>query len=337
MAGGGAMTVTSGRSQQQGAALITVLMIVAIVVVLAVDMSARLQLQIQRQHNLQQQQQAFWYAMGAEAFSKVLLKRSLQGESSVHLGQDWAQQGASFMVEDGQIAGEIRDLNNCFNLNALQKQPDRNQGQQQTMAQRAFLRLVEQVGGELSMPAENLLARLTDWLDEDSLLNSAGGAEQDDYAALQFPYYTANSLMASETELRLILDLTAADYQLLLPYICVLPENEQLQINVNTLTEQTAVLLQALLPELTEAQAQEAVLNRPEKGYADVESFLQSSALAGISVPDEVKNILQVQSAYFQLQATTAYLESGFRLTTTFKREENNAIRVLARRFGGQG
>lgn len=329
----------SNKRQQQGVALLTVLMIVAIVAVIAVAMSGRLQLQLQRQQNIQQQQQAFWYAMSAEAFSRVLLRRALQDESTVHLGQDWAQQGASFMVEDGQIAGEIVDLTSCFNLNALQQQPERTQSgrPQQTLAQRSFQRLLEQVAPELSMPAEYLTARISDWLDEDSLLNTAGGAEQDDYASLQFPYYTANSLMVSESELRLMLDLTVADYQLLRPYICVIPQSNTLKLNVNTLTEDSAVLLSALLPELSLAQAQELILGRPEDGFSDIESFLQSSVLNGISVPEDVKSALTVTSGYFKLQATTAYLDSGFRLTVIFKREENNAIKVLARRFGGQG
>jgi len=329
----------SQHKRQRGVALLTVLMIVAIVAVIAVSMSGRLQLQLQRQQNLQQQQQAFWYAMGAEAFTRVLLRRSLQGEETVHLGQDWAQQGASFVVDDGQIAGEIQDLHSCFNLNALQLQPERTQGGQlqQTLAQRTFQRLLEQVAPELSMPAEYLTARVSDWLDADSMLNTAGGAEQDDYASLQFPYYTANSLMVSETELRLMLDITPADYQLLLPYICVVPQSAALKINVNTLTEETAVLLSALLPELSLAQAQEAILSRPEEGFSDIASFLQSSPLAGITVPEDVKSVLTVKSEHFKLLATTAYLESGFRLTVIFKREENNAIRVLARRFGGQG
>ncbi len=327
------------RQQQTGVALVTVIMVVAIVSVIAVSMSGRLQLQLQRQQNIQQQQQAFWYAMGAEAFARVLLRRSLQGAEVVHLNQDWAQQGASFMVEDGQIAGEIQDLHSCFNLNALQQQPNRTQpGQlQQTLAQRSFQRLLEQVAPELSMPADYLTARVSDWLDEDSLLNTAGGAEQDDYASLQFPYYTANSLMVSVSELRLILDLTVADYQQLLPYVCVVPEQSQWQLNVNTLTEDSAVLLAALLPELSVAQAQDAILARPEEGYTDIESFLQTEPLAGITVPEDVKEVLTVKSDHFTLLATTAYLDAGFRLTVVFKREENNAIRVLARRFGGQG
>lgn len=325
--------------RQRGVALLTVLMIVALVAVIAIAMSGRLQLQLQRQQNLQQQEQAFWYGMAAEAFAKVLLRRSLQDQDTVHLGQDWAQQGASFVVENGNIAGEIQDLHSCFNLNVLQQQPERSQSGriQPTLAQRSFQRLLEQVAPELSMPAEYLTARISDWVDTDSLLNTAGGAEQDDYAGLQFPYYTANSLMVAESELRLILDLTPADYQLLLPYICVIPQNTNFKINVNTLSEESAVILAALLPELSQEQAQEVILSRPEEGFTDIDSFLQHSVLAGLTISDEVKAVLSVKSEYFKLQATTAYLESGFRLTVIFKREENDTIKVLARRFGGQG
>lgn len=325
--------------RQTGVALLTVLLIITVVAVIALNMNGRLQLQMQRQQNQQQQHQAFWYAMGAESFARVLLKRSLQGQENVHLGQDWAQEGASFLVENGQIAGEISDLNSCFNLNALQQQPERTQGVQiqQTLAQQTFQRLLEQVAPDLSMPAEYLVARISDWLDEDGLLNTAGGAEQDDYASLAFPYFTANSLMVSETELRLILGVTPADYKLLLPYICVIPESKALILNVNTLAIEHAALLTALLPELDLAKAEEALSERPEEGYADVDAFLQSAALAGVVVPEDAKKVLSVTSEHFKLQATAAYLESGFRLTVLFKREENNAIRVLARRFGGQG
>ncbi|MFN3711986.1 MAG: type II secretion system minor pseudopilin GspK, partial [Alishewanella aestuarii] len=127
----------SVANKHSGAALITVLFVMVIVVVMAVSMSGRLQLQIQRQSNLSQQQQAFWYAMGAEAFARVLLTRTLAGEETVHLGQDWAQQGASFPVDNGTIAGDISDLQACFNLNALQQAGEQSSGtQQQSVAQR---------------------------------------------------------------------------------------------------------------------------------------------------------------------------------------------------------
>lgn len=324
--------------KQGGVALVAVLMIIAIVVVIAVNMTGRLQLQLQRQQNMQQQQQAFWYAMGAEQFARVLLARSLAGQETVNLSQDWALQGAAFPVENGTIAGDITDLRSCFNLNALQTVPQQSGSRtEQSAVQKAFQRLLELKAGELSMPAEYLTARIGDWLDEDGLLSTAGSAEEDDYAALQFPYYTANSLMVSVSELRVILDVTPADYQLLMPFVCVVPEDNSLLLNVNTLTEHTAVLLAALIPELTEQAALDIIANRPEEGFTTLEELFATAELSAITVPDDVKTMLVLKSNSFQLTATAAYLESGFVLTSVLKINDNNQVKVLARRFGGQG
>ena len=326
------------KRKQQGVALVAVLMIIAIVVVIAVNMTGRLQLQLQRQQNIQQQQQAFWYAMGAEQFARVLLSRTLAGQETVHLGQDWALSGASFPVENGTIAGDISDLRSCFNLNALQNVVPASGGRvEQTAAQKAFVRLLELKATELSIPAEYLSARLGDWLDEDSLLSSAGSAEDDDYAALRFAYYSANTLMASVSELRVILDITAADYQLLAPLVCVVPEDNSLLLNVNTLTEDSAVLLAAAIPELSEQAALDIIAERPEQGFTSLDELFALPQLSSITVPDDAKSLLSLKSDSFQLTATTAYLESGFVLTSVLKINDNNQVKVLARRFGGQG
>ena len=326
------------KRKQQGVALVAVLMIIAIVVVIAVNMTGRLQLQLQRQQNIQQQQQAFWYAMGAEQFARVLLSRTLAGQETVHLGQDWALSGASFPVENGTIAGDVSDLRSCFNLNALQNVVPASGGRvEQTAAQKAFVRLLELKATELSIPAEYLSARLGDWLDEDSLLSSAGSAEDDDYAALRFAYYSANTLMASVSELRVILDITAADYQLLAPLVCVVPEDNSLLLNVNTLTEDSAVLLAAVIPELSEQAALDIIAERPEQGFASLDELFALPQLSSITVPDDAKSLLSLKSDSFQLTATAAYLESGFVLTSVLKINDNNQVKVLARRFGGPG
>lgn len=326
------------RQQQTGVALVAVLMVIAIIVVIAVNMTGRLQLQLQRQQNIQQQQQAFWYAMGAEQFGRVLLTRTVVGQETVNLSQDWALQGATFPVDNGTISGDIRDLRSCFNLNALQNNARQSGSRvEQSPAQKAFQRLLELKATELSMPAEYLTARVSDWLDEDSLLSGPGSAEDDDYAALTYPYYTGNGLMASVSELRVMLDLTPADYQLLQSYICVVPEDSKLLLNVNTLTEDTVVLLSALIPELTEQGAADVLAERPEEGFTSVEEIFALPALAGIKVEDNVKSMLSVKSDSFELTATAAYLESGFVLTSVLKINDNNQIGVVARRFGGQG
>jgi len=360
------------RHKHQGVALIAVLMVVALVVVIAVSMSGRLQLQLQRQLNLQDRQQALWLALGAEEFSKNLLKRTAAGKDTVNLSQEWAAQGATFPVEQGSISGKITDLQSCFNLNALQKaqeplQPgnnrdpnnqDQNQDQDQqqagnqekekppgpnakgvpvlTPAQQSFQRLLEQSASELSMPAEYLVARLTDWLDADTVLQSAGGAEENDYAALEFPYYTANSLMVSKSELRVLLDMTAADYALVAPLVCVIPQQYQLQLNVNTISEQQAALLSGLIPGLTEDEAQALISSRPEKGFENVEQFFASSQLSGLQLSNESKALFSVTSGYFQAELTVQLADSSFKLTSVLKVNDNQ-VQVVARRFGGQG
>jgi general secretion pathway protein K len=353
--------------KQQGVALIAVLMVVALVVVIAVSMSGRLQLQLQRQLNLQDRQQALWLALGAEEFSKNLLKRTVAGKDNVNLSQEWAAQGATFPVEQGSISGKITDLQSCFNLNSLQRaqEPLKNnsvadaksdQDQQQnngegrekaaakaksgvavqTPAQQGFQRLLEQSASELSIPAEYLVARLTDWLDADSTLQSAGGAEENDYAALEFPYYTANSLMVSKSELRVLLDMTAADYALVAPLVCVIPQQYMLQLNVNTITEQQAPVLAGLIPGLTQDQAQALIAGRPEKGFENIDQFFASSQLSGLQLSNDLKALFSVTSSYFQAELTVQLAESSFKLTSVLKVNDKK-VQVVARRFGGQG
>ncbi|MCT6701284.1 type II secretion system minor pseudopilin GspK [Rheinheimera sp. 4Y26] len=387
----GIMIKRSSLRRQSGVALIAVMMVVALVVVIAVSMSGRLQLQLQRQLNLMERQQALWLALGAEEFSRQLLKTSVAGKETVNLSQPWAAEAATFPVEQGSISGKITDLQGCFNLNALQlpakngsgqngqnsdaernrdgeqnrnseqntngegqnsaadNNPEQNRnnqqlaarnnrtGQQATPAQQAMQRLLEQSASDLSMPAEYLVARLTDWLDADNQLQSAGGAEENDYAALEFPYYSANSLMVSKSELRQILDVTPADYALVAPLVCVIPQQSLLQLNVNTLTEAQAAVLAGMIPGLALDDAQALIAGRPEKGFDSLDQFWASSQLSGLAIPDDVKTMFSVKSRFFQAELTVQLADSSFKLTSVFKVDDNQAVQVVARRFGGPG
>ncbi len=361
--------------KQQGVALIAVMMVVAFVVLIAVSMSGRLQLELQRQINLQQRQQAIWLALGAEQFIQRLLKKSASGKETTNLSQEWATQGAVFPVEQATISGTVTDLQACFNLNSLlpagNNNPGTNQGNnsgdssnpnnntgrdgntpnndnvaesanrakpgQQTPAQQAFLRLLEQNAVDLSLPPDYLVARVTDWLDPDSTLQSAGGAEENDYAALEMPYYSANSLMVSKSELRVILDMTPADYALVAPLVCVIPQVSTLQLNVNTMTEQQAPVLAALIPGLTEDDAKSVINGRPEKGYDSVDDFFSSNSSVFSQTPTaEVKALFAVKSAYFQAEISIDTADSNFSMTSLLKLDDEQ-VQVLARRFGGPG
>jgi len=376
--------------QQRGVALITVMMVLAMVVLIAVTMSGRLQLELQRQINTQQRQQALWLALGAEQFIQRLLKQSVLDKETTNLSQQWATQGVVFPVGQATISGTITDMQACFNLNSLlpnrtvanpsngggrnnadgansadgtspaadsagtnagtsggdpnaagnQESGDLRSGdnrnpRQQSAQRQAFIRLLEQNAQDLSIPPDYLLARLVDWLDADSTLQSAGGAEESDYAALERPYYTANSLMVSKSELRTILDITPADYQLVAPLVCVIPQQSQLPVNINTLQEAQAPILAALIPNLSVDDAKTVIASRPTQGYDSVDAFFsQNTQLLRAGVTDQIKALFSVKSTYFQAVIEIDTADSSFSLTTLFKLE-NNQVQVVARRIGG--
>ena len=113
-------SINFNRSRQQGVALITVMLIVALASIIAAQMTTRLQTQMQRSTNISFNQQAYWYAMGAEAFTKRVLMKVLKDEPDVtHLEQIWAEGGSNYPVDFGEISGVISDLQSCLNLNAL--------------------------------------------------------------------------------------------------------------------------------------------------------------------------------------------------------------------------
>lgn len=78
--------------QQRGVALIIVLLIVALVSVLATQMGSRLQLQVKRASNIKDNNQAYWYAMGAEQYAQKSIKFLLENSDGViNLNQQWSE------------------------------------------------------------------------------------------------------------------------------------------------------------------------------------------------------------------------------------------------------
>ena len=106
-------------AKQQGVALMIVLMIVALVAVLATEMGTRLQLQVQRTMNLKDNNQAYWYAMGAEAFARKSIQSLIEESPNViSIDQPWAQE-FTYPLENGGLTANLDDLQACFNLNAI--------------------------------------------------------------------------------------------------------------------------------------------------------------------------------------------------------------------------
>jgi len=321
-----------------GVALITVLLIVALAAVLATQMTARLQLQMQRTNNITLNQQAYWYAMGAEAFAKTILITTFEDEKDVtHLEQMWAQGETSFPVDFGTITGEIFDMQACFNLNALRI--DRSTlpaGTNKPAMQTAFEELIISLGveGVTQFEAEYMTDALVDWLDKDSAIASAGGAEDNDYSSREFPYLPANHYLSSITELRLIEHFTVPVINKLKEYVCVLPNDNLHKLNINTISSDQPELLQAFLG-IPKEDVENALANREGDGFKTVEEFFSLPEIVrNKDITDAQKKQFVVDSQYFKLTSTASFNNSYFALSTLMKVEENNNISVVSRTIG---
>lgn len=341
------MILLAKAHKQKGVALITVMLIVALCAVIASQMTARLQFQMQRSANIAFNHQAYWYAMGAEAFTKrVLITAFKEDENVTHLGQIWAQGQTTYPVEFGQISGEITDLQSCLNLNALRAPLNDNhsdndkRGGNTNKADKVPARLALeallinlQLDNVTQFEAESMADALTDWLDENNSISSVGGAEDNDYASREFPYLAANHYLASINELRVIEHFTPAIINAIKPYVCVIPMSDAHQININTLNAEQPELLQALL-DSTLDEAQEILSAREKEGFAGIDDFYNLPEVEKLKNFESIKDQFVVDSEYFKLKASASFNDSFFAMNSVMKITDNKYIDVISRTIG---
>jgi general secretion pathway protein K len=181
--------------------------------------------------------------------------------------------------------------------------------------------------------AESMVDALTDWLDEDDAIVSPSGAEDNDYAAREFPYLTANNYLASINELRLIEHFTLPVINALKDYVCVLPSNDLFKINVNTLTTEKAKLLEAIL-EISAGDAEQILSARDTKGFKNIEEFFNLPEVSKLNLNNGQKESFVVDSEYFTLKASTEFNQSYFFLNSILAVDDSNNITVISRKIG---
>ncbi|QOL26594.1 type II secretion system minor pseudopilin GspK [Thalassotalea sp. LPB0316] len=322
--------------RQQGVVLISVLLIIALATIVASQMSNRIMGQLQRASNIEVNQQAYWYAMGAEAFAKRVIETVVdQDPDFINLSQIWAQGETTYPVDNGQIVGEISDLQACFNLNALRPLADDSDNNEKSVQRLGFERLLVNLAMEDvdQFTAEYMVDALIDWLDENSSIVSAGGAEDNDYAGREFPYLAANHYLADISELRVIEHFTMSAINQLKDYVCVLPNTNLHKLNVNTISEEHAVLLQSFL-DISLEDAQEIISERGESGFEKIDDVLALQVLTNAKLTSQEKEQLTVDSDYFQLSSRASFNNSFFTLVSTLKVENNKRVDVIRRSVG---
>ncbi|MFQ2909144.1 GspK family T2SS minor pseudopilin variant ExeK [Aeromonas allosaccharophila] len=322
--------------RQRGMALLVVLLILSVMVIIASNMSGRLQLELRRTANITTGKQAWWYALSAEALvSKVLTQDFKDNPEVVNLSQNWARKNTVFPVDDGQLKGEVTDLQSCFNLNSLSVASKAGSGEeleQQPYPVQVFRELLKQLAMD-DYEAAQLTDAIRDWTDKDTVLVSSLGAEDAYYEGLKPPYLTANQWMLGKDELRAVRGVTARVYARLAPYVCSLP-NDKLKININTLAPERPELLVALyLGKIGLDDAKRVLNERPQKGWK--ESKLMTDLLAPPDTVKGLKEALVVKSDFFEARMVAEVGDNRAWLETLFQRGKDNKLVMLRRLSSG--
>jgi len=297
---------------QQGVALVTALLVVALATVAAVAMATRLHVDMRRTGNLLHGEQAYAYALAAESWAQVILRRDARDSTYDSLDEDWAAALPPIPVEGGFVSGHVTDLQGRFNVNNLvgdDGKPDNNSIEY-------FKRLLNVLKVD---PV--LAASLVDWIDADVIATFPGGAEDDTYLLEEPPYRAANRRLVSISELRLVQGFTDEVMKALEPHVTALPEVTA--INVNTAT---AEVLLALHENMTEQGVEMLLADREEHPFESKQAFLSHDALAGLGITGGV----DVVSHWFLVLTDVSVGIGKAQLESVLERVDKN-LRVVSR------
>jgi general secretion pathway protein K len=300
-------------STMRGAALITAMLIVTFVSVLATSMLWAANLDRRRAEMILFTDQAFEYALGAEAWAGDILREDREKTEIDYPGELWATALPPLPIDGGYIEGLVEDMQGRFNINNI---VDAN-GVVQQPAVEQFGRLLS----ELKLDPR-LATVVADWLDGDIDAGFPDGAEDDAYTALTPPYRTANAPITNASELLAIAGFDRASYEALKPYITALPPGTPLNVNTTTVP-----VLQAVAAGLGTNEAETLLEEARQSGLQDLSALEQA-------VPHEALHDLSVASGYFRVTTHVSIGTTMFTMYSLLERDAQGTIWTRLRSFG---
>ncbi|NNF52774.1 MAG: type II secretion system minor pseudopilin GspK [Gammaproteobacteria bacterium] len=303
------------ESLQRGAALITAILIVAIASIVATSIYYDSFLYMKRSSNMLLYDQARLYTLGAEDWAADILVRDLEDEPDRdHFGEEWAATLPPLPIDGGTLMGALEDQQGRFNLNNLITV----EGEINEPVYEQFKRLLEVTGLNIQ-----LADRVVDWLDIDQEAMFPDGAEDALYSGLNVPYRTPNGPVTSASELLAVEGFDRESFLALSPYVTALPRGSRVNINTASLP-----VMYAIVPEISLADAEGLIENRPDDGFASMEEF---TSLAESADPLE----LSTSSQFFRLTVRVTIGTLQLNMYSLLARE-SSVVRPLLRSYGSE-
>lgn len=324
------------QHSQRGAALLTVLMIVAAMSVAALAITQAVTDATQRSNALDSQAQLTLYAVSAEEVAKARMAEVLAPlENKLFADLPGLGEPQIIPVDGGVFTVTARDATNCFDINSLTSGDETGQLSANTSAQTAYQALLTAtIEDGYTSDLVALVSSLTDWMDSNSVPGN-GGAEDSYYLSEQPSYRTSGQKLATIDELRAIRGYSPEIIVQLAPVICALPGHRDIQrpqLNINTLSEAHAPLLQATLSStLTVEEVQGVIANRPQGGWPDVESLLEDAVVKRVDPTRIQVDRLGLVSTLVEVSANVSYRGHDMTMRYLFETVPGQPIRTLRR------
>ena len=306
--------------QQQGIALITILVMVALATILAATIAKRQANTAENTAYLMRQNQSLLYAKSAEAFFSELLVDDADNAGAVDsLQENWAKPMPTFPVEDGFVSGTLQDESGKFNLNSLVN----DEGVPNPQAKLWFEKLLLRVG----LP-EKLSEAVIDWQDADDEISGTMGAENSYYQGLPQGYLAANSKFHNVEELKLVRGFEDQKYLQIVDYVSALPASDS-KVNVNTAP---AMLLASLDSKLDINAVEQALQKRQAnlEHFSNINDLWATEPFKQVSpdVQSQVNALLGVQSNYFKAKIEVLLSERKRQFSSDLVRKDKTVYVV---------
>lgn len=221
------------KNQQNGVALLTILLLVVSITIVAGSMLASQRVMVRHYELTQNQGQFYQYALAGESFAKQLLAEDSKNSRIDSLQELWAKPIPDYLVAGGSVKIQLKDESSLFNINNLY-----HNGQVDKVAFSYFQALLISVGIE-----PEIAFAVLDWQDPDSDTSADGGAEFDYYQSLgkKKLIRIANQPFISVDELLYVRGMDKQKLAKIKPFLTAIPF--YLPMNVNTVKPELLTIL----------------------------------------------------------------------------------------------
>jgi general secretion pathway protein K len=288
---------------QRGASILIAMLIMALAAAAAASMLQQQDLALRRLTTARDYEQAGWVLKGGAQWARSILAQDARSSAVDHDAELWATGLPPTDIEQGTVAGDIRDQQGLFNVNNLALERHASARDLD-----AFRRLLQAIGLDAK-----LAEAVADWIDADDEALPRGGAEDEYYLGIAAAHRTANQPVAEIGELLRVRGMDEAALAQLRRFATALPRRTP--VNVNLAPPEVLV---AVVNGLTLAEAQALAGERAALPFRSLEDFTKRLPRRSFQWN---AGELSVASQYFLVQGRATVGRADVRMEALLQRD----------------